>query len=273
MKKDKFKDTELQNCNVKKENLQVLISTQNLQNDEQVNKLLKDMNVTSNYLIINQTTNHKCNIKNSKVITKFEKGLSKSRNIAIKEADEDIVLLADDDLSYTKNYREIILQAYKKYKNADIICFYVESINEKRKIKKMLTSNIGFIKAMKIASSEISFKRKTIIDNNISFNEKFGAGTVLKRGEEQIFLYEALKKKLNIIFVNKKIATVKQEDSSWFNKFDEDFFVIQGKIFRELSSKFYFVLCLQYVVRKYFLYRENISFFKALKCILKDSED
>ena len=78
MKKDKFKDTELQNCNVKKENLQVLISTQNLQNDEQVNKLLKDMNVTSNYLIINQTTNHKCNIKNSKVITKFEKGLSKS---------------------------------------------------------------------------------------------------------------------------------------------------------------------------------------------------
>ena len=71
----------------------------------------------------------------------------------------------------------------------------------------------------------------------------------------------------------KKIATVKQEDSSWFNKFDEDFFVIQGKIFRELSSKFYFVLCLQYVVRKYFLYRENISFFKALKCILKDSED
>ena len=232
MKKDKFKDTELQNCNVKKENLQVLISTQNLQNDEQVNKLLKDMNVTSNYLIINQTTNHKCNIKNSKVITKFEKGLSKSRNIAIKEADEDIVLLADDDLSYTKNYREIILQAYKKYKNADIICFYVESINEKRKIKKMLTSNIGFIKAMKIASSEISFKRKTIIDNNISFNEKFGAGTVLNRGEEQIFLYEALKKKLNIIFVNKKIATVKQEDSSWFNKFDEDFFVIQGKIFR-----------------------------------------
>ena len=98
MKKDKFKDTELQNCNVKKENLQVLISTQNLQNDEQVNKLLKDMNVTSNYLIINQTKNHKCNIKNSKVITKFEKGLSKSRNIAIKEADEDIVLLADDDL-------------------------------------------------------------------------------------------------------------------------------------------------------------------------------
>ena len=122
---------------------------------------------------------------------------------------------------------------------------------------------------MKIVSFEISFKREKIIDNNISFNESFGAGTPLNRGEEQIFLYEALKKNLKIVFVNKKIANVKQDDSSWFNEFNKNFFLIQGKVFRKLSSKFYIVLCLQYAIRKYFLYRKNIGFFKALKYMLK----
>ena len=267
--KNKSSNIEFQNHNMKKENLQVLISSQNLQNDKQVNKLLKNMNVTSDYLIVNQTMNNKCNIKNANVITKFENGLSKSRNVAIKEAHNDIVLLADDDVTYLENYKETILQAYKKYKKADIICFYVESTNKKRKTKKMLTSNVGFIKAMKIVSFEISFKREKIIDNNISFNESFGAGTPLNRGEEQIFLYEALKKNLKIVFVNKKIANVKQDDSSWFNEFNKNFFLIQGKVFRKLSSKFYIVLCLQYAIRKYFLYRKNIGFFKALKYMLK----
>lgn len=268
--KNKLQSTESEMPNLEQENLQVLVSTQNLQNDEQVDKLLKNMKVTSNYLIVNQRPDNQYNIKNSNVITKLEKGLSKSRNIAIKEANEDIVLLADDDITYTENYKEIILQAYKKYKKADIICFYVESTNKKRKTKRMLTGNIGFIKAMKIVSFEISFKRKSIIDNNISFNEKFGAGTPLNRGEEQIFLYNALKKNLKIIFVNKKIATVNQEESTWFEKFDENFFIIQGKVFKQLSSKFYTLWCLQYAIRKYFLYRKNISFFKALKCMLTD---
>lgn len=251
-----------------KKNIQVLISTQNLQNDEQVNKLLENMNVTSNYLIVNQILNDKCDIKNSKVITKFEKGLSKSRNIAIKNACEDIVLLADDDITYLENYEETILKSYKKYKKADIICFYVESKNKTRKIKRMPTGKVGFIKAMRIASFEISFKRKVIANNNLSFNENFGAGTSLNRGEEQLFLYEALRKNLKILFINKKIANVKQDSSLWFCGFDEKYFIIQGKVFKQLSSKFYVLLCLQFAIRKYLLYRKNISFFRALKCML-----
>ena len=69
---------------------------------------------------------------------------------------------------------------------------------------------------------------------------------------------------------NKKIAEVEQSDSSWFSKYDEKFFTIQGKIFKELTSKFYLFLIVQYAIRKYFLYRKDISFFRALKCMLKN---
>lgn len=252
-----------------KETLQIAVSTQNLVTDDEVGNLIKKMNINSNYLIVNQTQNKNICIENNNVITKFEKGLSKSRNVAIEEAESDIILLADDDVIYNENYEEIILEAYKKYKKADVICFYVESKNEKRKTKRMFTGRVGFIKAMKIVSFEISFRKKSIMENEIKFDERFGAGTELNRGEEQIFLYEALRKGLKIIFVNKKIAEVEQNESSWFSQYDEKFFEIQGKIFKRLSKRFYLILIMQYAIRKYPLYKENISFFKALKSMIK----
>lgn len=253
-----------------KEKLQIALSIQNLNNDIEVENQIKKMNIKSKYLIINQTNKEKVDINNPNVVTKFEKGLSKSRNTAIDKSTGDIILLADDDVIYNENYEKIIYEAYKKYEDADIICFFVESRNPKRKIKRLSTGKIGFIKSMKIVSFEISFRKKSIINNKLKFDERFGAGTELNRGEEQIFLYSALKKGMKIIFVNKKIAEVEQSESSWFSKYDEKFFSIQGKIFKELASKFYLLLIVQYAIRKYFLYRKDISFFKALKCMLKN---
>ena len=186
--------------------LQVVVSTMNLQNDIEVNNLLEKMNIKTNYLIVNQTLDTKVDIKNKNVITKHELGLSKSRNVAINNANADIILIADDDVIYNNSFEKIVIDAWSKYNSADIICFYVESKNKQRPIKKIHNGKIGYIKAMRIASFEISFRRKTILDNNFKFNENFGAGTKFNRGEEQIFLYEALRKGLKVIFVNKKIA-------------------------------------------------------------------
>lgn len=198
--------------------LQVLVSTQNLQSDEQVNKLTNKMNITTKYLIINQNLYYNGNIKNGNVITKCEKGLSKSRNIAIENASNDIVLLADDDVIYENNYEDVILNAYNRYKSADIICFYVESLNKKRKIKRMPTGKIGYIKAMKIVSFEISFKRDIIASKNLKFKESLGAGTKLGRGEELDFICNAIRSGLKVMFVNKKIAQVEQKESTWFKR-------------------------------------------------------
>lgn len=179
-----------------KEDLQVLVSTQNLKNNDEVENLLKKMHISTNYLIINQNMDNAINMKNENVITRNEKGLTKSRNLAIKEANGDVILFADDDVIYNEDYKQIILNAYNKYKNADIICFYIESRNKKRKIKKMKTGKIGYLKSLRIVSVEMSCKRKSLLENNLSFDENFGIGTKNNRGEEQIFLYEALKKRI-----------------------------------------------------------------------------
>ena len=92
---------------MKQEKLQVLLSTMNLKNDKEVNNLIEKMNIQSDYLIINQTNLH-TSIKNKKVITVNEFGLSKSRNLAIKNSTEKYIILSDDDVKYIDNYEKII---------------------------------------------------------------------------------------------------------------------------------------------------------------------
>ena len=153
--------------------MQVLLSIMNIKNDDELNNLINKMKLTSNYLIINQVKNkEEIKISNSKVITVQDKGVSKSRNLALEEAEEEIVLLADDDVIYENNYEKIIKDAYKKYKKADIICFYVESKNKNRKIKKQITGKMGLFKIMKIVSPQISMKKSSV--EKIKFDENFG---------------------------------------------------------------------------------------------------
>lgn len=251
------------------ENLQIIVSTQNL-DKKQIELLKNKMNVSSDYLIINQTNRI---FKAENVICKNEIGLSKSRNCGIKNAKGEIILFADDDIIYDKDYKNIIYKAYDKNPKADIICFYVKSLNNNRKNKKMKSGKIGYLKSMRIVTPEISCKRSVLVKNNLFFDENYGAGTLLNRGEEQIFLYEALKKNLKVVFINKKIGIAQQEKSTWFNKYDKDFFIIQGKIFKKLSNKFYILLILQYAIRKINLYKKDCSFSNAIKYMVKGAQN
>lgn len=251
--------------------MQVLLSTMNLKEESQINNFIKRMRITTDYLIINQVKKKEdVNIKNKKVITVEGKGLSRSRNLALENAKDEIILLADDDVVYEKNYNKIIVDAYKKYKKADIICFFVESKNNERKIKKIKNGKIGIFKIMRIVSFQISMRKNSI--NDIRFDENFGAGTVYNRGEETIFLKECLDKGKKIIFVDKKIAEAKQSTSTWFNGFTKEYFYIQGKIFKRLYPKMYKLIALQFAIRKYKLYRNYIKFIEAFKLMTRNEK-
>ncbi len=248
----------------REEKLQILISTMNLKNDEEVKNLLNKMKVQSDYLVINQVKNKQeiC-IQNEKVISATQYGLSLSRNLAMENATSNLILLADDDLVYVDEYQEIIEEAYRKNSKADVICFWVKSRNPKRKVKKLPSGKIGYIKTMRICSFQISMRRDSV--KEIKFDEKFGAGSVYNRGEESIFLCDCLRQGLKIKFVNQKIAEVEQKESTWYNGYSEEYFEKQGEIFKRMYPKFYKIIMLQFAIRKYPQYRKEVTFKKALE--------
>lgn len=233
----------------KDEELQVLISTQNLQNDVQVDKLLKNMNVTSNYLIVNQTMNNKCNIENSNVITKFEKGLSKSRNTAIQNSNADIILLADDDMVYENDYEEKILRAYKNNPEADMIAFYVKSRNSERRVRNLISGKIGWIRIFRVSSFQLSFRKNSI--KGLKFDENFGTGTKNFCGEETIFLSDCLRKGLKLIYVDEKIGEVEQKESSWYKGVNKELILVEKECFKRIAPKIWWLLWVQYIIRKW----------------------
>ncbi len=250
-------------------NIEILISTMNQSNSKE---LISKMKILDKYIIINQIPNTNIELpkkhmkKNMKFLSYHEKGLSKSRNIAIKNASSDICLISDDDMYYEKNLKKIVLDAYEKYVDADIIVFDVDN-EEKAKRKKILKEGkINLFKSMKISSVQITFKRKSIIEKEIKFKENFGAGAKYEFGEENIFLAECLRKGLKIYYIPKKIATLyKDEKSTWSREQTEEHYNIQGVVYYEISKKLYPLLILQFAIRKRNIYKEKITMLELIE--------
>lgn len=251
--------------------VQVLLSTMNATNYQSLINSAK----IKKFVIINQITK---NINTPKEIREGinsclsvrELGLSKSRNKAIRESKGDICMLADDDMYYVKKYESVVRKSYLKYNNADLIAFYVD--NEVNKLKKfnLKEGRIGFLKSMKLSSVQITFKKKSIIDRNIMFDIAFGAGTDNLMGEENIFLYECLKKGLKIYYVPIKIATLKKDtQSSWFKGYDRDYFIAKGRVFMRMTKIFAPILIIQFAIRKRKKFQYHVTTLDAIKYMFR----
>ena len=191
---------------------EILISTMNRTDLDFLHAMLKDDSPeTYHILIINQTTKDKLlksTHKNIRVINAFEKGLSKSRNLALKNAVGTICLLADDDTCFIKGFDRVIQRAFQNYASAALISFQVTTFEggpyrNYPETPKALTRKKDILP---LSSVEIAFKRDAILRAGITFNELFGLGSYFEMGEEYLFARDVLQSKLNIDYVPEKIV-------------------------------------------------------------------
>ncbi len=195
-----------------------------------------------------------------------ERGLSKSRNMALSKASNDICILCDNDVEYVDDYDRIIDEAFETYKDADLIVFFIKRPERSGPIFEK-PRRMGHLSTMKIFSPEIAVRRSCL--KGIRFDEAFGAGAGYIMGEENIFLYECLRRGLKIMYVPRMIARVRSEESTWFKGFDRQFFVSRGATFAAMSRAFSGVLIWQYAIRKRHLYIENLSTKEALSSMYR----
>lgn len=218
-------------------NLEVLISCMN----QQDMKIAEQTGIQSDALIINQcpqleysddasSDKNTIAVQNSsrgniRMLRTIARGLSKSRNLAIQHAVGDVCLLCDDDEQLDSSYEKIILNAYEALPEADIICFRIANQPSRLKQKEQRLTKWT---AMRIASWQITFRRESIINSGIRFDENMGAGTGNGGGEEVKFLRDCIGAGLKAYYVPKPIGTVAQTESTWFKGFDRDFFYKRG---------------------------------------------
>lgn len=248
--------------------LQVLLSAMHLKNENYIDTL----NVVTDAVVVNQCDRESyrevkreaINGAQQKVtyIETCERGLSKSRNMAIRNSNADICILCDNDVEYQYGYEGMILRAFESQPDADVIVFYIKRKERLRpnytEVKKM-----NYLSVLKIFSPEIAFRRKNILD--VPFDEEFGAGAKYRMGEENLFLYDCLKKKKKIIYMPIQIATLREEESTWFMGYDEEFFHCRGANYTAMTDLFAHILIWQFALRKKSLYGKNAGMFKVIK--------
>lgn len=206
-------------------------------------------------------------------INSTQRGLSRSRNMALSNSTADICLLVDDDEELMPDYVQTIKEAFQRHPDATVIGFQAEGIEQTFKEYSDKETSVGYIRSMRMASVEIAFRRQHLADNNIRFNEMIGAGARYKMGEENTLLFNCLSCGLKIHYVPRPIGRIHLGESTWFTGFDDEYFHSRGAVFTTMSPKWSLLLIFQFAVRKYDLYKNETSFLKAMQFMLRGRKE
>ena len=251
---------------------QVLISCMH----EKDKSIVQRSNIQTDCVVVNQCDTNSIDnytFRNNKgqeckviFINTTERGLSKSRNMAISNAWADICLICDDDENLSENYADEILKAYHQYENTDVMAFSIKCDQYTREYPKT-SKKLRFIEVLKTSSQQISFKRKSVLDKGILFDEKMGSGTGNGPGEETMFLLTCKKNGLALFYNPFCVATICKGDSKWFKGYTEKFFQNQGWTDRRLLGPILGFIYILYwsIFRRAEYKKDGLSVYSALK--------
>lgn len=257
-----------------KSDIEILIATMNRSDFSFLNAMFPDFNLDDlNLLIINQTaqnlllTSEKENIK---VINSFEKGLSKSRNLAIQNAVKELVVITDDDVVFKPNFENEIVSAFNNL-NCDIINFQIEKSENQlfRKYSKSLKSKLNWFEIVNTHSVEMVLKREIVVKRQLFFDENFGLGAHFKSGEEAIFMANAKNNNLKLGYYPKPIV-IHNEVTSTAKSSKKEQYYIQGAVFYAIFGKLYSF----WIMLKIFfdLKQSKITFSQIIELVKKSIE-
>lgn len=240
----------------KKQDLEILVSTMNRNSLDFLIPMFPFCHFSEfSILIINQTSENKLLVSDFpsvRVINSFEKGLSKSRNLALKNAIGKIVLIADDDVVYKKDFDSAIVQAHNQYDDKAAISFCIEKPNGLL-FKKYLPNakmNLNLMELFNVLSIEISLNLSILDGLGVKFDEHFGLGSTFEMGEEAIFLSDIKENNQQIAFVPSVIASHPEISSTDKFDFAQRYYiqgaflsrVLKGDYFMGLGTKLFFDL-------------------------------
>lgn len=203
----------------KKSDLEILIATMNRNNLDFLIPMFPFAHFSEfSILIINQTNEENLlfsEFENIRVINSYEKGLSKSRNLALENASKKILLIADDDVEFIPDFDQKIAIAYNENHEASIICLQAKTKEGKTYSNYKKDSFwMRFKDLVWVLSIEITFKREAIDSKNIRFNEHFGLGAQFQDAESLYFLRRAKYQNLKILFQPQNIVVHEAYSSS-----------------------------------------------------------
>ena len=240
--------------------------------------IIERSNIQTDVLIVNQCDtdaiekhtfiNQSGKTCHARMIHTTERGLSRSRNMALQYATGDICIFCDDDEVFEENYERTILQAFEANPDYAIIAF---RLNYNRKTFPQDSCTYNRFTSGRLSSAQIAFEREKILSTGILFDVQLGSGTGNGGGEETKWLYQLLKKRsIKAIYLPILIASIADGESLWFKGYNERYFVNYGWTIRRIYGCIIGTLFLCYhVISHRHLYAAHCSTSTICKHLIK----
>lgn len=197
--------------------------------------LTEKMNLRCDGIIANQTDRNEVQRMEApwgkvELVSTSTRGVGKNRNIALIASDAELLLFADDDVTYYDGTLAGVKQAFRELPRADMIIFGVDilrggQITEKRHLK---TRRLHLWNAMKYGTYALAVRRTALMRANIWFHTGFGGGCIYGSGEDSLLIRACLKNGLKLYSHSYVLGTCCKDVSSWFTGYHEKYFFDKG---------------------------------------------
>ena len=213
--------------------LQVLVATMGQKDFS----LAEKMNLRQNVLIANQCDQwrlEECRREfgSMQMLSSDTKGVGLNRNLALQLAKADILLFADDDVTYYDGTLQGVIDAFRDLPDADVIFFAMdytqngEIIDRRRhKTKRLHTWN-----SLRYGAARMAIRREAVEKNRLAFSPLFGGGCRYSSGEDTLFILDAIRSGLRVYSHSYVLGSCAKDSSSWFSGYHEKYFYDRGAL-------------------------------------------
>jgi len=229
-----------------------IIERSNVQTDAViVNQCDKEDEIDSEFI---NKYGENCRVK---FICTTERGLSRSRNMALSHAWGDICIFCDDDEIFVDGYESSVIEQFEKHPTFSIIAFKL--IYERKKFGDNEYTYNRFT-ATSLSSAQLAFRRQDVLKTGVVFDTMLGSGSGNGGGEENKFMFQLLGKGLQAIYIPVLLAEIKNENHSlWFDGFTDQYIINEGWCYRRIFGALYaYPLLWYHAIKHSNLYKRNL---------------
>ena len=241
--------------------------------DKNIPELIDKMQLASSAVIVNQ-----CNRDGEEHIVqgnfsvdvyyRKERGVGRSRNLALSKADQDICLFSDEDIVYTEGYQELIETEFAAHPEADGILFQVQVDPSRKTYQNDSWGKVSLLNCGRYPAYSMAFRREKLQKTGVQFSLLFGGGAPYSNGEDSLFIAQLIKAGMAVYKSPVCIGEEIPRPSTWFTGYHEKFFFDRGVLYHFLYGVMAPIWGFRFAFCKRKEMCRDIPWIKAYKLIL-----
>lgn len=183
------------------------------------------------------------------IIPNSTTGSGANRSVALAAAEAPLVLISDDDVSYTIAGLQALIKAFEERPDEDFLLFRYYSERNPRPYPDYEFDMRDEPKDYFFGGPEIACRLKSVRDAGVDFNPLFGIGSEFANGEDSLFVYDMMHRGLSGRFVPVTVCGHESDSTGMRANLTPGYLRAKGAIFTYIHPRSWFLRMISHALR------------------------